>query len=227
LERRNQEFPLVVVHKVTWIFLAVLGVLLASGYAIGSTQGTAAVATPDNGNDNGADNGSGDGSTTASTSMVTAGYNSDGSLTGSAITSDPTTWPGASSAYPNGSVWDICTAVALAEGYNGGSGVAPYDLNNPGDLSPGDEQGQAVAGPPQNHDGSNIINFATVEGGFIALYIKFFNIASGNSKVYPATLTWTQVGQKYAGDSANWIKNVTNYLGVSPSSTPAQYAGLA
>jgi hypothetical protein len=152
---------------------------------------------------------------------------SDGSLTGNYITADTSTWPGSQPAYPNAAVWDICTAVALAEGYNDGSGTAPYDLNNPGDLSPGDEAGQATAGAPESHGGSNIIHFATCEGGFVALYTKFFNIASGNSKVYPASWTWAQVAAKYAGDSADWLNNVTNYLGVDPASTPAQYAGLA
>lgn len=202
------------------IMLGLLAVLAASGYAVGSAA-TSAAASLDTGSIDETDNGD-----IASVSTST-GHNSDGSLTGSEITSDQNTWPGASNAYPNGSVWDIVTAVALAEGYNGGSGVAPYDLNNPGDLSPGDEQGQAVAGPPQNHDGSEIIDFATAEGGFIALYIKFFNIVSGNSRVYSNTATWSQVASIYAGDSANWLKNVTNYLGVQPSSTPAQYAGLA
>jgi hypothetical protein len=210
------------VTTTTLVFLGLIGVLLASGYAIGTGTATAAATTPTDDTDN----------TSNPNVVVTAtsngpGYNSDQSLTGSAITNDPSTWPGAQAAYPNGSVWDICTAVALAEGYNGGPGVAPYDLNNPGDLSPGDEAGQAVAGPPENHDGSNIIDFATVEGGFVALYVKFFNIVSGNSRVYPKTATWTQVAQTYAGDSANWLKNVTQYLGVDPSSTPAQYAGLA
>jgi hypothetical protein len=206
-----------------WIFIAILAVLAATGYAVGSASNSVAASTSDVGNvdDNGVT------SVPTTTTTTSFGHNSDGSLTGSEITSDPSTWPGAQPAYPNGSVWDICTAVALAEGFNGGDGVAPYDLNNPGDLSPGDESGQAVAGPPQNHDGSEIIDFATVEGGFSALYVKFFNIASGNSKVYPKTLTWTQVGAIYAGDSGNWVKNVTNYLGVNPLSTPAQYAGLA
>ncbi|HMD53088.1 MAG TPA: hypothetical protein VKJ65_00860, partial [Phycisphaerae bacterium] len=199
-------------------------ILAASGYAIGTTSATAAATIPDNGTDDGTTDGTGSAS---NPNVPTTGYNSDGSLTGSAITSDTSTWPGAQAAYPNAAVWDICTAVALAEGYNQGSGVAPYNLNNPGDLSPGDEQGQAVAGPPENHDGSLIIDFATVEGGFIALYVKFFNIVSGNSKVYPKTLTWTQVANIYAGDSGDWLNNVTGYLGVQPSSTPAQYAGLA
>jgi hypothetical protein len=210
------------VTTTTLVFLGIIGVLLASGYAIGATSAVTALATSDGGS-NDADNNN----VATPTTPSGPGYNSDASLTGSLITNDQTTWPGPQAAYPNGSIWDICTAVALAEGYNGGPGVAPYDLNNPGDLSPGDEAGQAVAGPPQNHDGSNIIDFATVEGGFVALYVKFFNIASGNSRVYPKTATWTQVAQTYAGDSANWLKNVTQYLGVDPSSTPAQYAGLA
>src|SRR5271168_486967 len=203
----------------TIVFIAILGVLAIVGVAVGNNQAVSAmmpdtgeIASPETSDDN---------------VPTTTGYFSDGSLTGAAITSEPTTWPGASSQYPNGSVWDIVTAVALAEGYNGGVGVAPYDLNNPGDLSPGDESSQAVAGPPENHDGSEIIDFSTAEGGFIALYVKFFNIASGNSRVYPKTATWSQVASVYAGDSANWLKNVTGYLGVQPSSTPAQYAGLA
>jgi hypothetical protein len=204
------------------VFLGVLAVLAASGWAVGNAANSAAATTttPDESGTNNAD--SNDNVPTPNT-----GYNSDGSLTGTPITNDVNTWPGPQAAYPNAAVWDICTAVALAEGYNGGPGVAPYDLNNPGDLSPGDEAGQAVAGPPENHDGSDIINFATVEGGFVALYVKFFNIVTGNSKVYPKTYTWTQVAAKYAGDSSNWVKNVTNYLGVDPASTPAQYAGLA
>lgn len=149
--------------------------------------------------------------------------NSDQSLTGSFITSDVNTWPGPSPAYPNGQVWNICTAVALAEGFNLGPGAAPYDLNNPGDLSPGDEAGQSTSGPAQVHDGSSIIVFATCEGGFIALYTKFDNIVSGKSKVYPATATWAQVAVLYAGNSAAWLNNVTGYLGVSSSSTPAAY----
>ncbi len=199
----------------TAFFLVVIALLLVYGYYSGSNAGVmAASMTTDNGTP--APTYSPEGGT---------GYQSDGSLTGAPITQDPGTWPGSVPGYSNGNVWNIAAAVALAEGYNDGPGTAPYDLNNPGDLSPGDEAGQAVAGPPQFHGGSNIIFFQTVEGGFIALYTKFFNIVTGNSKVYPKTYTWTQVAAKYAGDSANWLNNVTNYLGVDPSSTPAQYAG--
>lgn len=149
--------------------------------------------------------------------------NSDESLTGSYITSDPATYPGATFLYPNDKVWNICTAVAMAEGYNLGTGSAPYDLNNPGDLSPGDENGQATIGSGEYHGGSTIIHFATCEGGFIALYDKFNRIVSGGSSVFPANWTWTQVAAKYAGNWQSWLNNVTGYLGVDPNSTPAQY----
>jgi hypothetical protein len=205
--------------------LIVLG-LLALGYATGSSTATAAAGSPAMGPDD--DSGEIDvsaGSPDAAQATSGTGYNSDSSLTGAPITNDPSTWPGVSLGYANGNVWNICAAVALAEGYNGGPGVAPYDLNDPGDLSPGDEAGQATAGAPQAHGGSEIIFFATAEGGWIALYHKFLNIVTGNSTVYPKTLTWAQVAKIYAGNSAAWLNNVTSYLGVDSTSTPAQYAG--
>lgn len=183
------------------VLLLALGVLTGGSPAPISPQAKAAVAPaqqPQGGSNNN-------------------GYVSDGSITGALITADPATWPGSNP------IWNICTAVALAEGYNLGPGTAPYDLNNPGDLSPGDEAGQATAGPPQTHGGSEIIFFNVVEGGFLALYIKFNNIVNGRSGVYPATWTWAQVGNKYAGDAASWVANVTTYLGVDPASTPAAY----
>jgi hypothetical protein len=148
---------------------------------------------------------------------TTFGYKSDGSLTGAPITNNPATWPGADN-------YDaICTAIALAEGYNQGAGVAPYDLNNPGDLSPGDENGQSTCGNAQYHGGSNVIFFCTVEAGWTALRNKFVNIVSGDSDVYAVTDTWAVVASKYAGNSAAWLANVTNYLGVGTDTTPADY----
>lgn len=144
-------------------------------------------------------------------------YKSDSSLTGSPITADQSTWPGSDK------IWNMACAVALAEGYDNGDGAAPFDLNNPGDLSPGDEHGQQTIGTPQFHGGSSIIVFATAEGGWQALYAKFSNIVNGRSSVYPQSLTWNQVAQKWAGNWQNWVNNVTNYLGVDPSSTPSDY----
>lgn len=144
-------------------------------------------------------------------------YNSDSSLTGAIITNDPSTWPG------DDKLWNICEAVAFAEGYNQGIGNAPYDLNNPGDLGPGDEAGEEVAGGAQFHGGSLIIVFSVAEGGWRALRHKFQNIISGASHVYSAADSWATVASKYAGNSANWLANVTGYLGVDTTSTPAQY----
>jgi hypothetical protein len=191
----------------TYIFLSVLGLLAVVGYAMGNQSAIAASATP---------------AVPAPTpkatpTSVSFGYASDGTLTGSPITNDPSTWPGSDAIY------NICAAVALAEGYNQGKGTAPYDLNNPGDLSPGDEAGYPTCGTPQNHGGSAIIFFCTVEDGFLALHQKFANIVNGASSVYGADWTWAQVAAVYAGDSAAWLNNVTSYLGVDPQSTPAQY----
>lgn len=192
------------------LFLVAIALLVFVGYATGSSATSAILGSLGTGNP------------TNETGVVVS--KSDQSLTGSFITADPATWPGPTPEYPNANVWNICAAVARAEGFSEGPGAAPYDLNNPGDLSPGDEAGQAVAGPPQYHDGSSIVCFATCEGGFVALYTKFEHIVEGLSHVYPVTWTWAQVAKEYAGDSAAWLTNVTSYLGVDPSSTPASYA---
>jgi hypothetical protein len=185
------------------VALAILYVITSQGSASGSSDilglGSLVFPAQSSGNDTG---------------VVV--YNSDSSLTGSQITADPSTWPG------DDKIWNICAAVAIAEGYNLGDGAAPFDLNNPGDLSPGDEDGQRTNGS-QPHGGSFVIVFQLAEGGWTALYHKFSNIVAGRSSVYPKSFTWAQVAAKYAGNSAAWLANVTNYLGVDPSSTPAQY----
>lgn len=185
-------------------FLIALAILAAVGFATGSTQVTSAAA-------------SGGGATPASQPSSGIYYASDSSLTGAPITNDPNSWPGSDKVY------NICAAVAIAEGYNQGVGTAPYDLNNPGDLSPGDEGGQATCAVAQQHGGSSIIVFCTAEAGWQALHLKFSDIVNGASSVYPASWTWQQVAQKYAGSWQNWLTNVTNYLGVDPTSTPADY----
>jgi len=194
---------------------AVVVILAAVATGVSFVQGATAHATASIGPDTASGNINND------TGVVVS--NSNQSLTGSYIGPDPSTWPGPTGIYSSVSIWNICAAVAIAEGFNRGAGAAPYDLNNPGDLSPGDESGQPTMGPPQFHGGSYIIQFATCEGGFIALYNKFSRIVSGQSSVYPKSWTWTQVAKKYAGDWQNWLNNVTSYLGVDPNSTPASY----
>jgi hypothetical protein len=196
-------------------FAAILVVLLALLYVLTSSSGSTNQASPI-ASILGPFGGLGLLSSNSANDTGVQVYNSDSSLTGSPITNDPTTWPG------DDKLWNICAAVALAEGYNLGEGTAPYDLNNPGDLSPGDEDGQRVNGS-QFHGGSSIIVFDTAEGGWTALYSKFSRIVNGQSTVYPKSWSWSQVAAKYAGNSTAWLNNVTSYLGVDPTSTPAQY----
>lgn len=137
----------------------------------------------------------------------------------SQITEDPRTWP-------NGdAIGNVCHAIALAEGYNLGPGHAPYDCNNPGDLSPGDEHGFATAGPAQWHGGSYVIHFRTAQDGWGALRAKFDAIAGGRSAVYSPDWSWEQIGAVYAGAAENWVRNVTEYLGVDPGSSLRDYVG--
>jgi hypothetical protein len=132
------------------------------------------------------------------------------------ITSDSCTWPSGDS------VWDVCQAIAIAEGADQ-AGSAPDRYNNPGDLSKGDEHGQAIAGYVNLPDGETLINFQTKTGGWKALYTKINNIRLGISLTFRPTDTWNQVGAKYAGNSAAWVANVTRELGVSPTDTIGSY----
>lgn len=136
------------------------------------------------------------------------------------ITNDPSTWPCATGS--SDLIWPVCCAIAMAEGANI-SGAAPDRFNNPGDLSVGDEWGQNVSGYTTLDDGEKLIVFASKEDGWSALYKKIRNIAAGTSHVYPLSFTWSQMGQRYAGNSISWTTNVTNYLGVSPMDTLASY----
>lgn len=116
----------------------------------------------------------------------------------------------------------MCRAIALAEGANS-AGNAADRYNNPGDLGRGDEHGQTVTGYVTLPDGEILIIFATKEGGWQALYQKIANIAAGTSSAYSPQMTWRQIGQRYAGNSATWTANVTRVLGVSPDSRFGDY----
>jgi hypothetical protein len=129
----------------------------------------------------------------------------------SEITTDPNTWP------TGDGIWDICQAIAMAEGYNVANSV-PFRLNNPGDISDGH--------PPyvwENHSGSSVTVFPDAATGWNWLYRKISNHVEGLSSVYPKSLTIEQFSQKYAGNSVAWMNNVIRDLGVSPSSTFADY----
>lgn len=203
------------------IVIGALGIAGASLYMVYQNQNGSSVSPASSASGQGTGGG---GSAPSPLPPVSGGsgnyYASDGSITGSQITQHAETWPPATS---DDKVWDICAAVATAEGYHRGPGTAPFDLNNPGDVSPGDEAGEATCGAAEQHGGSAIIHFCKAEGGWRALYHKFARIVAGQSQVYPADWTWEQISQQYAGNSANWLASVVGYLGVDPSSTPQEY----
>lgn len=132
------------------------------------------------------------------------------------ITYDTSTWPSGDR------VWDVCRAIAIAEGAND-PGSVPDKYNNPGDLSRGDEHGQSVAGYVTLGCGEGEIIFSTKQDGWDALYKKISAAASGSSKIYLPSLTWAQVASHYAKNSVNWLANVTKTLGVSASDTLGGY----
>jgi hypothetical protein len=131
------------------------------------------------------------------------------------ITHNPATWP------TGDPIWDMCHAAAIAEGANR-AGSNPDRLNNPGDLSDDAERYGY-----EEHSGSKVTKYPDKQTGWGALYDKFSRIVTGASSVYPVTLTWTEVAQKWAGDWERWLQNVTAYLKVDPDSTPAEYVAGA
>lgn len=131
----------------------------------------------------------------------------------SGISSDPATWP------TGDRIWDCCRAVAQHEGY-GNSSAAPFRYNNPGDLSKGDEHGQAVRGYVRLPDGENLINFSTAFDGWTAMYKKIRAIVNGSSFTYSGLSTLSQIGSKWATDPA-WA------LGVAQSFADPSIVGVA
>lgn len=134
----------------------------------------------------------------------------------SGITNDPATWP------KGDKIWDICRAIAFAEGANI-AGSVPDRLNNPGDISDGALT--FATNIPEYHSGSVVTHFPDKLTGWTWLYNKIKNHVTGQSDVYPADLSVTAFAQKYAGNWQNWVTNVANYLKIQdPSSvTFSQY----
>jgi hypothetical protein len=136
------------------------------------------------------------------------------------ITSDQSTWPSGDR------IWDICQAIAIAEGANI-PGSFPDRYNNPGDLSTGDApQFSTVVNTTDNEV---VVMFPDKQTGWQYLYNKVNRIVTGGSSAYPANLSFNQVGVKWASPTtgATWANNVANQLGVDPNSTPEQYVCCA
>ena len=129
------------------------------------------------------------------------------------ITHDESTWP------TGDKVWDVCRAIARAEGANV-EGDNPDRLNNPGDISDG-----ARLYGSEFHSGSAATRFPDKVTGWNWLYGKVSRISQGESVMYPLSLTWIGLAKKWAGNCHPWALVVTDTLGVSAFDTLADYFG--
>jgi hypothetical protein len=127
------------------------------------------------------------------------------------VTNNPATWP------QGDRIWDCCRAIAYAEGYNLPNAV-PYLLNNPGDISDGAD----VFGS-ETHSGSHVTHFPDAVTGWSWLYAKLQHAASGQSSVYDPSMSWREIGVKWAGNAATWSTNVATRLGVDVDSSLGDY----
>jgi hypothetical protein len=126
--------------------------------------------------------------------------------------SQPNTWPSGDR------IWNCCRAIAFAEGYNV-VGSNPANLNNPGDLSDG-----AATYGSEFHSGSNITKFPDAVTGWSWLYTKIQNAAAGRSSVYDPSMSWREIGAKWAPPNAEiWAANVATALGVDADSSLGDY----
>ena len=108
----------------------------------------------------------------------------------------------------------IAQAIAKAEGFGASPTNIPTSRNNPGNIK--DASG-------------NIIQYATPQQGWDALYNQVNLMISGQSAFYSPDMTWNQIAALYVtgnpGSSGgqNWANNVSSTLGVDPNSTLGDY----
>lgn len=128
----------------------------------------------------------------------------------------PATDPGSASIESKIQEW--AHAIAHAEGF-GVPGAAPTTHNNPGDLGPGD-----TGYPGEFHGGSVISKLPDEETGWAFLTKKLTRIVNGQSTTYNTGMTFADMGKVYAPPNwANWAKNVTDFLGVTPDTRIADW----
>lgn len=122
--------------------------------------------------------------------------------------------------WPSGDkIWDICQAIAKAEGF-GLPGAAPTRNHNPGDIS----DGANTYGFDSAVSDSKVTSFPDDTTGWQWLYNKVSNIVNGKSTVYGQDWSIEQIAQTWAGDSENWASNVASALGVDSSTSFSDYA---
>jgi hypothetical protein len=111
-------------------------------------------------------------------------------------------------------------AIEVAEGY-GIPGAIPTRANNPLDIT---DVGQKLDGDTGQRLGAEIIVFDTIENGTKAGMAQVRRMLSGTDSLWPAELTLTQVGARYALDAVSWPANVASQLGVGIDATLGEIA---
>lgn len=185
---------------VNLVFIALIVILIALGFAGGGAMAQAAVSS----------------STGGGTVPTDSSFNPNNapSVPQHIVPSNPSTWPSGDR------IWDCCRAIAYAEGYNV-AGSNPATLNNPGDISDG-----ATTYGFETHAGSNITKFPDAATGWRWLWSKLNNAATGNSSVYDPSMSWNEIGALWAPPNAGvWASNVAGALGVDPDSSLGDYVG--
>lgn len=109
----------------------------------------------------------------------------------------------------------FANAIATAEGF-GVSGAIPTRAHNPGDLKLGDKGFGTLAGHTV---------FASDADGWAALYRQINLWRTGKSAHANLDTNIAQISEFYAGDSANWARNVAAALGVPVTTTLRQFFG--
>lgn len=139
-------------------------------------------------------------------------------------------WTSDNDLIDDGAVMVVAGAIGTIEGINV-KGSIPATHNNPGDITASKK---------------GIIQFPTLDAGYIALYNFLVKIALGNEPNYTPDMSWRQFGWKYVngtpapGDLVNgapytpklthstdapeaWISFVTGKAGVSPEDIIGDY----
>jgi hypothetical protein len=107
----------------------------------------------------------------------------------------------------------LAEAIAVAEGFYI-PGTIPNRANNPGDLTKGDFGDTGVYITAKG--GVQIIQYASVQDGWNALYQKLQNIANGGSSVYSPDMTLGQFINTFSGGgSTGYVNSILSTTGAT------------
>lgn len=148
------------------------------------------------------------GAPTTDTTGGNAGDYTEGDVTQSAT----------AGASPSPQCLAIAQAIAAAEGF-GIPGTVPTRANNPGDLCLGDLGNGVIT----SSGGEQITVFPDAATGWSYLYNQVNLMINNQSSNYNTSMTWAQIGAKYAGPNTPWGANVAAQLGVDVNSTLGSY----